>query len=253
MYAEERQLEILTFTRRQGRAEVTALAELLGVTPETVRKDLTVLERRGVVRRVHGGAIPVERLDFEPQLSTRQQRLTAEKERIARAALVELPAEGVVLLDSGSTTETLARLLPTDRELTVVTSSLPIATLLAARRNLTLWCLGGRVRARTLGVVDAWALQLLGEISVDVAFLATNGLSLSKGLTTPEPAEAAVKKAMIATSRRRVLVADHSKFGRDSFCRWASLADIDVLVTDTGLDKESAAEIEDAGPRVVRA
>src|SRR3954471_18010940 len=123
MYAEERQQRILDEARRAGRVEVAALAELRDVTPETVRRDLTVLERHGVLRRVHGGAIPVERLGFEPTLSVRETVMTEEKERIARAALAELPEAGTILLDAGSTTARLADALPVDRELTVVTHS----------------------------------------------------------------------------------------------------------------------------------
>lgn len=253
MYAEERQVEIVTLVRQDGRVDVAGLAERLGVTPETVRRDLTVLERRGLLRRVHGGAIPVERLDFEPRLAARHEQFMAEKHRIAKAALEELPDEGVVLLDSGSTTEVLAGLLPTDRELTVVTNGLPIAMALAPMRNLTVLCVGGRVRERTFALVDEWARRTLADLTVDVGFLGTNGVSAAKGLTTPVPAEAAVKAAMVAAARRRVLLADHSKVGQDSFVRFAALSDLDVVVTDSGVDPDLAEELEAAGPRVVRA
>src|SRR4051795_9510037 len=117
MYAEERQQEILRLARAEGRVDVPALAADLDVTTETIRRDLTVLERAGMVRRVHGGAIPVERLGFEPTLSTRDTVMTAEKERIAKAALAELPDDGAILLDAGSTTHRLAEAIPADREL----------------------------------------------------------------------------------------------------------------------------------------
>ncbi|WP_238342003.1 DeoR/GlpR family DNA-binding transcription regulator [Actinopolymorpha rutila] len=253
MYAEERQLEILTRARADGRVEVAGLADALDVTQETVRRDLTVLERQGLLRRVHGGAIPVERLGYEPRLATRREQQREEKTRIARAALDQLPAEGAVLLDSGSTPEALARLLPTDRELTVVTNSLPIATLLADRPQLSVWSLGGLVRGRTYATVDDWARRQLEELSVEVAFLGTNAVTAGHGLSTPLPTEAAVKAAMVAAGKRRVLLADHSKFGRTSFCRFADLADFDVVVTGTELGEAEAAEVEASGPTVVRA
>lgn len=252
MYAEERHVAILARAREAGRVEVTALAEQLQVTAETVRRDLTVLERRGLIRRVHGGAIPVDRLAFEPKLAVRQHQHVAEKQRIAKAALDELPAEGAVLLDSGSTTEALARMFPADHELTVVTNALPIAMELGAKPRLQVWCVGGRVREKTFGLIDDWARRILAEVSVDVAFLGTNGLSVAKGLTTVHPTEASVKSAMVAAARRRVLLTDHSKIGRDSFCRFAGLGDLDLIITDTGLDEELALEIESLGPRVVR-
>src|SRR5437868_11124438 len=136
MYAEERQQEILTRARAAGRVDVVALADELDVTTETIRRDLTVLERAGVLRRVHGGAIPVERLGFEPALDARDEVMTAEKERIAKAALSELPEDGSIIIDAGTTTGRLVQILPTDRELTVVVNSPPLATVLATRANL---------------------------------------------------------------------------------------------------------------------
>lgn len=253
MYAQERQQEILRRARLQGRVDVVTLAEVLDVTTETIRRDLTVLERAGVVRRVHGGAIPVERLGFEPAVAARDVVMTAEKERIAKAALAELPDDGAIVIDAGTTTGRLAEAIPADRELTVVVNSPPLATVLAARPNLTVVMLGGRVRGRTLATVDDGALQPLARLNVDVAFIATNGCSAQRGLTTPDPAEAAVKRAMIAAARRTVLLADHTKVGDVHFAAFASLADIDVMVTDTGLDDRLAAEIRAAGPEVVRA
>ncbi len=252
MYAEERLTFIADRARVAGRVDVAELAEQLDVTTETIRRDLTALERRGVLRRVHGGAIPVERLTSEPGLAVREAAHRTEKERIAKTALAELPAEGAVLLDAGSTTVRLAELMPVDRELTVVTNALPVAAILAARANIRLLVVGGRVRGRTLAAVDTWALQSLADVFVDVAFLGTNGLSVERGLTTPDQAEAAVKAAMVAAARRTIVLADHSKVGNDCFARFAALADVDLLITDDGLDPQVAGEIEAAGPRVVR-
>src|SRR3978361_1190701 len=126
MYAEERQTEIVGRARSQGRVDVTELAEEFGVTTETVRRDLTGLERPGLVRRGRRGAIRVE--------------------RAAKAALAEVPEQGAILLDAGTTTGRLAEILPTERELTVVTNSVPIVMTLSHRANLTLLLLGGRGR-----------------------------------------------------------------------------------------------------------
>src|SRR6476469_3848116 len=154
MYPEERQQQILQRARTEGRVDVVALAEDLRVTTETIRRDLTMLERAGVLRRVHGGAIPVERIGFEPALATRDAVLIEEKERIAKVALAEVPDEGAIILDAGTTTARLARLLPADRELTVVVNSPVIATTLGVRPNLNVLLLGGRVRGKTLATVD---------------------------------------------------------------------------------------------------
>ncbi len=253
MYAAERQQAIMTQARLEGRVEVAALAELLDVTPETIRRDLTALERRGLLRRLHGGAVPVERLGFEPGVADRESRLVAEKERIAKRALQELPDDGAIILDAGTTTMRLAEALPGDRELTVVTNALPIAQLLVSRPNLTVHLAGGRIRGRTMAAVDDWAVTALRGIFADVAFVGANGISVERGLTTPDRAEAAVKAAMIAAARRTVVLADHTKVGTDHFARFGDLDEVDLLISDTGLDPELARELEAAGPEVVRA
>jgi DeoR family transcriptional regulator, fructose operon transcriptional repressor len=253
VYPEERQARIVAVARADGRVEVTRLAAELDVTPETVRRDLTALERQGLLRRVHGGAIPIERLGFEPAVGTRAEVLTAEKDRIARVALTLLPEEGSILLDAGTTTARLAEALPRDRELTIVTNALDIAVTLAHRPNLTVLALGGRVRSRTLAAVDAWALDALRDTFVDVAFLGTNGISAERGLTTPDPTEAAVKRAMIGAARRSVVLGDRTKVGADHLIRFGDLDQIDTFVTDSGLDLELAGELEATGLRVVRA
>lgn len=253
MYAEERQQEILRRARTAGRVDVVTLAAELDVTTETIRRDLTSLERAGVLRRVHGGAIPVERLGFEPALSTRDEVMTAEKERIAKAALAELPEDGSVIIDAGTTTGRLVQVLPADRELTVVVNSPPLATALAARANLHVIMLGGRVRGKTLATVDDWALRPLASLNVDVAFMAANGCSTARGLTTPDPAEAAIKRAMVKAAQRSVLLADHTKFGDTYLSTFAELGEIDVVISDNGLDPALAADLAAAGPEVIRA
>ncbi|WP_127126942.1 DeoR/GlpR family DNA-binding transcription regulator [Georgenia sp. SYP-B2076] len=251
MYAPERHQEILQTARAQGRVDVAGLAKAFAVTTETVRRDLTALERRGVLRRVHGGAIPVERLSVEPDVARREGHAAAEKRRIALAALEEVPEGGSLILDAGTTTARLAEMLPTDRELTVVTHSIPIAALLVTRPNIHLHLLGGSVRPRTLAAVGDWTIAQLADVFADVVFMGTNGISVERGLTTPDRAEASVKKALIASARRTVVLADHSKFGREEFALVAPLTAVDTIITDDGLDAELAAEVENAGPRVV--
>jgi DeoR family transcriptional regulator, fructose operon transcriptional repressor len=253
MFAEQRQQRIVEQARLAGRVDVAELAADLRVTAETVRRDLTALERHGVLRRVHGGAIPVERLGFEPGLAARGAVQRAEKERIAKAALAEVPVEGSVLVDAGTTTARLAEVLPASRDLTIVTNSLPIALTLSVRPGLTVLMVGGRVRGRTQAAVDDWAARALGETYVDVAFVGANGISVERGLTTPDPAEAAVKRAMLAAARRVVVLADHTKVGATHFARFGDLAEVAMLITDSGLDADVAARLEAAGPTVVRA
>jgi DeoR family fructose operon transcriptional repressor len=220
-----------------GRVDVAEVATALGVTSETVRKDLIRLEHDGLLRRVHGGAVPIESMSFEPRVAARTEFAEA-KERIAKAALAHLPDEGSVLLDAGSTTSRLAELLPSDRTLTVFTNTLPIALALLGRPNVTVHTLGGRLRGPTSAEVGPWADRSLRELNVDVAFLGTNGISLERGLTTPDPTEAATKELMLSAARRRILLADHSKVGLVSLCKHGELGDIDLLICDTDLPRD---------------
>ncbi len=254
MYGDERRQAILLQARRAGRVEVTRLAEEFGVATETIRRDLAALERQGMLRRVHGGAIPAERMvAFELEVGARTRIMAGEKRRIAKAALAELPPEGAIFIEAGSTAAVFAELLPHDSERTVVTNSLPIALMLAVRPELTVLTVGGRVRRMTLAEVDDWALRGMAGARVDVAFVGTNGLSPREGLTTPDIGEAAVKRAALTIGQRTVLLADHTKIGAVSLCRYGELSDIDLLVTDSGLHADVAGEIRDAGLDVVTA
>jgi DeoR family fructose operon transcriptional repressor len=177
----------------------------------------------------------------------------AQKERIAKAALDQLPDGGSIIIDAGTTTVRFADILPTDRNFTVVTHGLPIAGLLAERPNITLHLVGGQVRPGPLAAVGSWADREYSGEFADVAFAGANGISPARGLTTPDIAEAAVKRALMRSARRTVVLADHSKFGREEFAHVSHLTEVDTIITDSEVDADMAREIEDMGPEVVRA
>ena len=228
------------------------MADEFGVTHETIRKDLLVLESHQLLRRVHGGAVPTDSLSFEPSLHERTM-MGAEKQRIAAAAADFLPPSGAVLIDSGTTTAALAAHLPVGSSLVAVTNSLPIALMLAGHPELTVHILGGQIRSATTATADSWALRHLQEVRTDVAFLGTNAFSLKHGLSTPDASEAAVKGAMVESARLTVLLADHTKFGLEAMFKYADLEAIDVLVTDDGMSTPDARSLTSAaGIEVLR-
>lgn len=253
MYAEERQQAIAGLVADRGRVAVTALAEDFGVTTETIRRDLAVLERSGALRRVHGGAVPAGALTLaETALGERTATRLEHKRKIATAALDLLPdTDGSLLLDGGSTTAALAELLPPDRRLFVATNSVPIAARLSTAPGLTLHVLGGRVRGITQTAVGETPVRALGELRLDVAFLGANGVTAAHGCTTPDEAEASVKRAMVRAAQRVVVLADSSKLGREHLVRFARADEVDVLVTDADADPRLVAALEDAGIEVV--
>jgi DeoR family fructose operon transcriptional repressor len=253
MYAVERRRQILTVARQDGRVAVAELSERLQVAPETVRRDLADLEKQGLVQRVHGGALPTDRIGFEGTLRSRSVRNQAAKIRIAARAAGELRDAEVIFLDEGSTAVVLAESLDPARPLTVVTASIPVAQAVAAHPRISLILLGGPVRAQSFAAAGDWPVRMLSELVIDVAFLGTNGLSAERGLTCPDLGVAAVKRAAVATSRRRVLLADATKFGSDSFVVFARPADLDLVITEVAANKRLVQTIRQQGVQVVLA
>ncbi len=253
MYAEERQQAMVQLVTEKRRLSVAALAQEYAVTTETVRRDLSQLERLGLVRRVHGGAVPAGSLaSIESELDERAAINTEEKDAIARAALSQLPPSGsTILVDAGSTTVRLASVLPTDLALTAFTHSVPVAARLLALPQVELHLLPGRVRATTQAAVGVDTVSALSRVRADTAFLGTNALSFDHGLSTPDSDEAATKAALLASARRVVLLADSSKIGRESAIRFASLEQVDCLVTDDEILDEDHAALESLGIEVV--
>lgn len=253
MYAEERQQAMAQAITQQGRVSVAELAEEFSVTTETVRRDLSALERIGLIRRVHGGAVPASSLAvIESGLTERDLANTAAKDLIAAAAVALLPPPGsIIIMDAGSTTARLATLLPRDHRLTVVTHAVPVAARLAGLPQIDLFLLPGKVRPTTQAAVGADTVAALADLRADISFVATNGLSTSHGLTTPDREEAATKRAIVAAGRRTVVLADSTKIGVESSLRFASISDIDVLVTDSAIKPDDQKALDAAGVEVV--
>ena len=253
LYPEERQQAIASLVAERGRLAVSAVADEFGVTTETVRRDLAVLERSGMLRRVHGGAVPSGALTLvEPGLAERHGTRSEAKRKIAAAALDLLPAnDGSVILDGGSTTAALADVLPADRRLYVATNSVPIAARLSASPAVTLHLLGGRVRGITQTAVGDATVRSLQDLRVDVVFLGTNGVSAGHGFSTPDEAEAATKRAMVRAAQRVIVLGDSSKLGREHLVRFVTVEEVDVLVTDSEADPGIVAELETMGIEVL--
>jgi DeoR family fructose operon transcriptional repressor len=253
MGAEERQHQILLLARQLGAIDVLQTAKHLDVAPETVRRDLNSLQKRGLVRRRHGGAYPVESAGFETDLARRVSMHVDIKRRIAAQAVKLLGEAATVFVDEGYTPQLIAGMLPPGRPLTVVTASLSTAAAVADSPNLTVLLLGGRVRAKTLGSVGPWTSAMLSKFVIDLAFLGANGISRETGLTTPDPAVAEVKATAVQVSQRRVFIGHHGKFGASSFSRFARITDFEAIVTDTGLPSVEAERYSRLGPTVIRA
>lgn len=240
MYATERQAHITRHLAERGRVSVVELADDLGVTTETIRRDLDALEQQGALRRVHGGAVPARVGSVaEPSIAERMMVNADAKGAIARRALEVITDgyRGAIVFDAGSTVGAVAaalgdRVALTGAHLDVVTHAVPVAHTLSMLPEIGLTVLGGQVRGLTAAAVGTATLGALSALRPDLAFIGTNGISADFGLSTPDPAEAAVKTAIVNAARRVVVVADSAKFGVESFVRFAQVTDIDILVTD---------------------
>lgn len=260
MFAEERQQLISALVTERGRVSVTELADRFSITTETVRRDLAALEGSGSLRRVHGGAVPSDRLSTrEESILERAIQRKAEKLSIAAAALAMIPelSSGSILLDAGSTTETLADLLAQrwaangSDELVVITHAIPIAGKLSTAPGIALQILGGRVRGLTQAAVGQSTVEAALRLRPDIAFIGANGIHAGFGLSTPDPEEAAVKAAFVTSARRVVALADSSKLDAETLVQFATLKDVDTLITDNEPSAELAAALADAGVDVV--
>lgn len=249
----DRQEAIYMLALRQGSVDVADLAERYGVTTETIRRDLSDMQSRQLLRRVHGGAVPVERMNHEPLLEARDMVNAEEKLRIATAAVEEVPERGSVIIDSGTTGQRLAQVFPVERDVHVVTNSLITALTLSRRGLQELTVLGGLVRTKRHAMVDDTTRTELQHMVIDVLFLSCDGLSFQHGLTTPYREEHTIKRAMIERARRVVALVDQSKFHNVQMFSFASFDEIDVLVTDTRVDAEDVEVLEGHGIDVRRA
>jgi DeoR family fructose operon transcriptional repressor len=251
-FPHERQQEIYLLALKSGTVDVSELARQFEVTTETIRRDLSDLQARHLLRRVHGGAVPLERRHHEPMVEARDALNGEQKLRIAQQAIQQVPDRGSVIIDSGSTGQRLAEVFPVDRAVHVVTNSLVTALTLARRGVKELTVLGGGVRTNTFAMVDASVVEAVRKIRADVLFISCDGLSLARGLTTPYRDETLVKRAMIESAGWVVAMVDHSKFGNDQMFGYASFDDIDVLITDDRVSGEEVGQLEAHDIEVVR-
>jgi DeoR/GlpR family transcriptional regulator of sugar metabolism len=248
--ARRQRLGALVEARRAIRLE--ELSAALGVSQATVRRDLNALAAAGRLRRVHGGAIAVdERLD-EPHFDVKAAAFAEQKARIAARAVELLGPDDTVYLDSGSTVLAVARLLHGWTRLTVVTNSLPVANELVGR-GPRLIVVGGELRATSRALVGPLTRLLLEALHVDRALMGTFAFSLEDGLTTTDPAEAYTKQLVLERAREVLLLAASAKLGTRAFVHAGRLEDVDVLVTDDGLDERASRAIARHGIRVITA
>lgn len=253
----ERRAAILDLIQKKGVVHAADLCEQFAVSDMTIRRDLRDMDREGLLRRTHGGAVSKLGRSYEPPYLLRASHNREYKQSIGRKA-AELIYDGdSIALDVGTTTLEIVYHLEGRHNLTIVTSSLPIANALAARCSLEtdvrLVITGGIVRAGELSMIGGIAEQLYGQLRVDKAFIGIGGISLADGLTEYNIEDALVKRRIIRSAREVIVVADSSKLGQTTFVSVAPLDDMDTLITDIEADPAIVRALEQEGINVLQA
>lgn len=239
MLPEERRRRILRQVHESGSMNVASLSSTFRVSPATIRRDLHVLEEQGNLQRTHGGAVPPSfGTSYEPIYRDKMRRNSAEKEAIARHAFSLVRDGDVVILDSGSTTLTLAMQLKSKRNVTVITGDLQIALSLADSPNIEVIITGGKVRTNLFSIVGPTVEATLADLNANIAFLGADGISVQAGVTNANLEEAAIKRCMLRAGQQKVLLADHTKFGRIHLAKVCGLEVFDDVITDVGLPED---------------
>lgn len=241
MFAQQRHEHILDGVRAHGAVRVSDLVDELGVSDMTIRRDISHLVRKGLVARVHGGATAVTgRSAEEPAFAVKADRQTAQKKGIAEAASRLVQPGDSVALSAGTTTYAVALELRSLPNLTIVTNSLPVGDAMNAmpRADRTVILTGG-VRTPSDALVGPVAVSTLRSLHVDWLFLGVHGFDDRAGFTTPNLEESETNRALIGCARQTVVVADSTKSGIVGLSSMARINEVDILVTDEGLDPDT--------------
>lgn len=247
LFEQERKHKMVEYVQQNHRASVQKLGELFDVSDSTVRRDLKELEEAKLLKRTHGGAVSLQSVDFEPNMLDKEDSYREEKERIARMAADMINTGDTILLDSGTTTLPLARELRSRSGIRIITNSVIVLGELKDCRNIELSIIGGLLRPDTQAFVGPMAERSLEMIRVDKAFIATNGLDIKEGITTPNLIEASIKRKMIEIAKQVILLTDHSKMGGIAYAKFAELSDIDCCITDEGASSDTIEQFRKAG------
>ncbi|MCK5702268.1 MAG: DeoR/GlpR transcriptional regulator [Cyclobacteriaceae bacterium] len=243
MFAEERKIKIIELLKEKKKITVPELCEYFKVSSATIRGDLNELEKSNLAIRTHGGAILKTKAGFE--LTSKQKQVSNQKAKIviSHLALNYIEDHDTIILDSGTTTLELAKLLYKRIDLTVVTNDINIASVLDDFEGIEVVVLGGVLRKGFNCTIGNNSHQQLRELSVDKAFMACNSFSMEKGASTPNILHSEVKREMISISSKTFLLVDSTKFGKKSFSQFAPLDKIDIIITDT-ISKKSKIQLE---------
>jgi len=249
MLSIDRRKYILDTLKETGSVRVDQLAETLGVTQMTIRRDLDKLEDDVSVKRTHGGAVLYSHLHDEEAYDEKKEKNKEVKQGIAKIANQMIRENATVLLDAGTTTYELAQLLKYRKDLIIITGDLTIASILY-RSNNDVYFIGGKLERKTGTVMDTDCESFLNYINIDYVFLGTSAVSDDGYLSTTTLSKANLKKRIFKIAHKRVLLVDHTKFGIEAFAKIVPLKAFDAVITDKVFDIQTRVMLEEEGVAV---
>lgn len=251
LLAEQRRRLIVERIHERGAVKTSELSQLFGVSEITIRKDLQVLAERGEILRTHGGAVtPSAGLTFEPFYQEKLTLHTKEKQQIGEAAAALIEENMAVFIGNGTTTMEIIRHLDPTKPFKAFTNALTHAMELANFPHVELSVIGGHLRWKSYAMVGPLARRALQGVYFDLVFLGVDGISAERGLTIPSLNEAETAREILLAGEQIVIVADHSKFGKVTHGQIARLDEVDLIITDQGVDAEFLVLLADAGVQV---
>ena len=245
MLAAERRKRIAESIRSRGVVSVTEMAETLGTSEITLRRDLRLMAEEGLLVRTHGGAVLPGGLAHEPSYLEKANQAAAEKMAIAHLAASMIRPGDSIVLGPGTTTQALARLLVDFPELTVVTNSLLVAEALMPASHVEVIVTGGTLRRPIHALVGPATEESVRTLRASQAFISGNGLTAERGLSTPSPLVAAADRALAAAAQQTVVLVDHTKVGIETMCQTVPVDRISTLITDAGADVRQLDELRE--------
>lgn len=252
--AEERRFRIREMLAVQRTVSASELREILQVTAATIRRDLAELEKEGALVRSHGGAVSrTTSTNFQPSYEALGRANRTEKHAIAREAERLILDGETVFLEGSTTVYEVARRLRHRNRLTVVTNSPPIVFELQQSPNVAVICTGGELQKDVSYLSGVWAQHALSEIRVDKAILGVSAIDPAYGISTASQGQAQIKKMILKAAKVRIALADHSKFGKQGFAYVGPVTDIDILVTDSGVDSRYIRPLRETGLELILA
>ena len=247
----ERRKFILDHIAKDGFVKVSKLAESLGVTQATIRKDLNYLEMQGVLQRAHGSAHTQSQHAIDLSLNTKRLINFEAKQKIAEKAVSLIKNDESILVASGSTITVFAENLKPKGRLNVVSISVNISAHLGDIPGITVMQVGGILYGNTLSVLGAEASKTIENLYCSKAFFGVDGIDMEYGLTCGTGEEASITQKMMQSSQTTIVLTDSSKFGKRGFARICEIGDIDILITDSGLPMDIRQTIENMGVKLL--